>query len=435
MKKILLLSFIFVIPCSSSALVINEVMSNPTGTDDGREWVEVYNNESQSIDISQVTISIKGGTPVVLTSVQGGTVIPAGGYLIIGSTISSQTKFLQDYPSYTGVLTRASMSLVNTGVTSLDIRIQGAVVDSLPSYTAAKEGSSFSKINGTWLTSVPSPGAENIQSQSIEETAPTSLVTSNTSSQNQVTISQMSPPSPDIVLYVPSEKVVIAGADTEFSVSGMTKSGKQLESMSYTWAFGDGGRGTGSSTLYRYVYPGRYVVQVEGGNSSVIGVATIRVRVVPPDIIISSVGIGSRGAYVDIRNPNPYDLELSQWKLIIDGASYVFPKHTILGNNETTRFSGAAMGFASSTFTSTSKVSINFPTNEEVASYAFATTSKQPLFAERVTVPNKVKQVVPGKSLIMSGGRPTNKGTSTVLTYKQEVKQKNITNFFKSIFE
>jgi hypothetical protein len=146
---------------SVSALTINEIFSNPIGDDGGREWVELYNDSDSLVDISSLTIAIKGGNPVIATPVSGGTIIPPYGYAIVGSTVSSATRFLQDYPEYSGVLFKSSIGLVNTGVTSIDIRLGGLVVDSVSSYTAAKEGKSYAKINGQFLTTVPSPGKEN----------------------------------------------------------------------------------------------------------------------------------------------------------------------------------------------------------------------------------------------------------------------------------
>jgi hypothetical protein len=336
-------------------------MSNPTGDDSGREWIEVYNNTDSVVDVSSLTISVKGGTPLVTTPLSGGTSVLAHGYAIVGSTVSGATRFLQDYGSYDGPLLKSAIGLVNTGVTSLDIRLGGIVVDSIPSYTAAKEGYSYSLLNGTFALGTPTPGKEN---QSGDTVSDTTSSTSTTVS-NQVTIPQMSPPSADITLYLPSEKMVVAGAPSMFSVSALTSSGKSIDAMRYVWAFGDGGQGTGSSTEYRYLYPGRYIIQVEGTNGLVAAVGRMMVRVVAPDISLSKVETGKYGAYITITNPNTYDLDISLWKLSIDGALFYFPKNTLLGTGST-RFSGVSMGFASTTVSSSTILKILFPNMDEV---------------------------------------------------------------------
>ena len=344
---------------SLHALVIHEVMSNPVGDDNGREWIEVYNNTDADSDISSLTISVKGGSFVVVTPVSGGTTIPAHGYGIIGSTVGGVTRFTQDYVTYTGPLFRSTISLVNTGVTSLEIKLQGSTSDTLASYTAAKEGSTYSLINGNFVTAPPSPGGDN--KQAVEE----DVVSTTTSSGSQMTLPQASPPSADIILYLPLEKVVVAGAPALFSVYSTNRAGKSIDNMLYSWSFGDGGQSTGSSTLYRYFYPGRYIAQVEGANGFIAGTGRVTVRVVSPEISMSPIGVGKYGSYIDITNPNQYDLDVSFWKLSIDGALFTFPKNTLLTNG-VTRLPSLALGFASTTISSSTLIKLLFPNMDEV---------------------------------------------------------------------
>lgn len=349
----------------ANALVINEIMSNPVGDDSGREWVELHNDGAEDIDLSSITVSIKGGNPIAVTPMQGGTTLPAGGYAVIASTVSGQTRFLQDYPAYPGILFRSTISLVNTGSTSIEIKNNGSTAAGPLSYAAAKEGNSLSFVNGEYVAGTPTPGAQN----SVPEASPDSTNPPDTTTPTQVTIPQLAPPSPDIVMYLPEEKTVVAGAASEYSAFGLTRSGKAIGDLKYAWAFGDGGQGTGSSTSYTYVYPGRYVAQAEATNASVFGTARMVVRVVSPDMEIIQVGSSRYGTYIDVRNPNSYALDFSQWGFSIDGAFFPFPKNTMLLPNETVRFSGKAMGFASTTVSTSSVVRILFPNLEEVTRY------------------------------------------------------------------
>ena len=309
----------------AQALIISEIMSNPIGDDSGREWIEVYNNSQDSIDLSSLSISIKGGTFVPITPVQGGTTLSPNSYAVIGSTVANATKFLQDYSSYSSLLFRSSISLVNTGVTSIALKLNGITVDTLPSYTAAKEGYTLSLISNNFVLSNPTPGTENqIITQEV-----TGGSQGATTTDGQAVVAQMSPPSADIVLYLAPEKILVAGAPSNFQAFGMTRKGDMIPNLTYTWAYGDGGHGVGSSTIYRYLYPGTYIAQVEATNGYVLGVGRIGVRVVSPDIAITKISSGKYGSYIDIFNPNTYDLELSGWKLSIDGAMFSFPKNTM----------------------------------------------------------------------------------------------------------
>lgn len=364
MKKLFLVISLLLGTCVyTNALVINEIMSNPVGDDGGREWVEIYNNSSSTIDISNLSISIKGAAAIAAFPLSGGTSLAPNGYAIIGSVVSGTTKFSQDYPDYNGPLLRSSISLVNTGVTSLEIKINGISVDIIPSYVAAKEGYTWSRNGSSFQVGTPTPGNENQFPQEDNQ----NIVSVTSSSSGRVT--QSAPPLQDLVLYMQQDKTVVAGAENMFSVFGLTRGGKPVDNLSYSWSFGDGGQGAGSSTMYKYAYPGRYITTVEGGNGYITGAARINVRVVSPDITIKSFNSGKYGSYIDIENPNSYELDLSQWRLVIDGASYPFPKNTILLPNNITHITGVAMGFASTTIATNSIIKIVFPSLEEVTRY------------------------------------------------------------------
>ncbi len=439
MRSIIIISLLIINSFFFSyALVLSEVMSNPIGDDGGREWIEVYNPTDSDIDISGVTVSIKGGAHIVTTPVSGGTTLTPHSFGIIASTVSGQTKFLLDYPSYNGLLLKSSISLVNAGITSISLNLQGSVTDSIPSYTAAKEGSTYSLIEGVFVTGVPTPGAENVRSTSGTDSTSTTTIQSG----NQVTLSQMSSPSADIVLFLPFEKTVVAGAPALFSTQGMTRAGKPLENMSYLWSFGEGGQGTGSTTLYRYLYPGRYILQIEGGNGLVLGTGRMIVNVVAPDIAIAPIEQGKYGNFIDITNPNSYDLEISGWKLSLDGALFSFPKNTLLGSG-TTHFSGIAMGFASTTISTSTVIKLLFPTMEEVIRIIQGTTTEIVPSSTKDTVksitkftPLKIKQNVATKQPVVKEviqQKTKVIATSTQTSHSQK-KDIRLASFFKSLF-
>lgn len=456
MKKLFLVISLLLGACVNvEALVINEIMSNPVGDDGGREWIEIYNNSSSTVDISNLSISIKGAAAIAAFPLSGGTSLAPNGYAIIGSVVSGTTKFSQDYSEYNGPLYKSSISLVNTGVTSIELKINGMSADILSSYTAAKEGLTLSRVSGSFVSGNPTPGADN-QVASEDGQINHTTVTASTTTATQSTIAQASAPLADIVLYLPQEKIAVAGAATLFTVFGLTRGGKQIENLAYTWAYGDGGQSVGSSTEYRYAYPGRYVATVEGGNGYVLGSGRVVVKVVAPDIVIRSIGSGKYGSYVDIENPNPYELDLSQWRLVIDGASFLFPKNTFLLPNNITHISGLAMGFASTTMNDHTSVKIVFPNLEEVVRYIPHETNELQLHKQEVyglvtegvstaTSSSLVKRSVGNVNILRTKSKTgsaaqalhiSKSTTSTSFDHVQKVGQKDtrIVTFFRSIF-
>lgn len=70
-----------------NSILINEVESNPPGNDNLTsvyEWIELYNPNDYAIDVSGWSVSSTAGRTATLL-IDGGTVIPAGGYLVIAS--------------------------------------------------------------------------------------------------------------------------------------------------------------------------------------------------------------------------------------------------------------------------------------------------------------------------------------------------------------
>jgi len=75
-----------ILNASSASIVINEVELNPPGNDNYlsvEEWVELYNPTSKDIDVGGWSLSTTHGKRTVTITIPGGTVIKAGGYLVI----------------------------------------------------------------------------------------------------------------------------------------------------------------------------------------------------------------------------------------------------------------------------------------------------------------------------------------------------------------
>ena len=104
-------------------VVINELLSDPDGSDTGLEWVEIVNGSAASVDVSgwvvaAGTSSFSGGG-----TLPAGTVIPAGGFLVVGQTAIAEADVVA-----------AGFSLGNASSSSDGVRLEdcaGAVVDTV----------------------------------------------------------------------------------------------------------------------------------------------------------------------------------------------------------------------------------------------------------------------------------------------------------------
>lgn len=127
----------------SGAVVINEIMPNPVGSDEAGEWIELKNNSAQDVNLQ--------------------------GYVIDdGNGGSSPFKFEEEY-----ILKAHDFGLLERSETDIalnnnadEVRLldsQGQLVDQT-NYTQASEGGAWARTNdGKWgWTMVPTPGEENV---------------------------------------------------------------------------------------------------------------------------------------------------------------------------------------------------------------------------------------------------------------------------------
>src|SRR5687767_6460847 len=104
--------WLLLILLSSSAygLSINEVMYNPSGSDANREWIEIYNNDSEIYNISDWTLVTDNANHIINTN-QTNELLLNGSYIVIVQNLSA---FLSEYPSVVNIVDSSWTSLSNS---------------------------------------------------------------------------------------------------------------------------------------------------------------------------------------------------------------------------------------------------------------------------------------------------------------------------------
>lgn len=154
---LLSLSFILLPSHAFASVLITEVIYDLPGSDAGREWVEITNTGSDPVDVSKYRL-FENGTNHVLTLSAGSATLAAGEVAIIADNYS---KFLADWPQYSGTLFDSSFSLSNTGET---LEIKDDTLATLDSVTyssdggAAGDGNTLHRSGDTLVPGAPDPG-------------------------------------------------------------------------------------------------------------------------------------------------------------------------------------------------------------------------------------------------------------------------------------
>ena len=439
MKNFLLLLFLLTGILKVEAVYISEIMYDPEGSDTSREWVEIYNDTGGSINFATWKL-FEANTNHGISVYSSTTLVSPNSYAIIAD---NPVKFLIDYPSFVGIIYDSSFSLSNSGeliILKDNNLIQIDSVNYSVSAGGDDDGSTLSFASSSFVRGRATPGSLNIEEQ---KSPSTNTITSPGSISPTLTA-----PTADIILLLPETKTVAVGADSDFSVKAITSSGrKSIDGLNYTWTFGDGGTRVGKSVSYHYFYPGNYTVMVKAESESYIEKGRIKVKVVNPEIEIDSVDVLNNGAYIDIKNKNNNEVDLSNWIFDINSNFYTLPENTIIGASGVTRLSGRALGFSTSTNNSilgTTTIRILYPDHSLFNKYEFKNNdtlndNKKDFFTVASSVPkiNSNKSIIYNKKKEIYRNLATTTNKNNIVNNPNNLKQKDtrIAELIKSWFK
>ncbi len=313
-----------------------------SGTDTDREWVEIYNDGTDPVNI--VTGSSKGSWRFVDNSshtltpfVEGDTQIAPGEYAIIAKDGAA---FMTDWPNFTGTIFTSSLSLPNTSAT-LSIKDGDAKVLDTVSYDSGQgangDGNSLQKnSSGKWAASSPTPGQANSESSSSSGEvlgASTSSSSSSSSQSSGSTVSTQSTNQGVLDVLAGPDRSTSPGSPITFQAT-VKKNTVQNAGLTFSWSFGDGYVGEGQTPTHTYEYAGEYVAVLTARAGNVFSVSRIKVHVND-----ASVSIKANDTYIEIINQSSSEVNLFNWKIVRHNKGFVFQPDTIILPKSTLRIS------------------------------------------------------------------------------------------------
>jgi len=116
MRAVFIFLFICFFPVITKAQVeINEIMYDLEGADSGREWVEIFNNSTNEVNLSGWKFYDGANHALNVPPANGGQgslMLNPGTYAIFADSAAT---FLTDHPGFSGIVIDTVMSLNNTG--------------------------------------------------------------------------------------------------------------------------------------------------------------------------------------------------------------------------------------------------------------------------------------------------------------------------------
>lgn len=327
----------------AGGLSITEIMFDPAGSDDKREWIEVYNGSAEPLDLAGHFLLTDGPTSSRHALVaQSSSSIPSGVYAVI---VQDVAKFKTDFPAYDGILFDSSWSglTATVGKTVLVVDAQSVPLDSVtydPSLGGANTGDSLqSGEAGIWFAGPPTPGAgftaptEQDAPPAQKEELPPGGIQAGTS----VAVQAPLPSKPHLEISMPARG--IAGIPLRIVAKAYDREGTMRIYGSTYVALGDGSAHVGGapeSFVYTYEHAGVYALTFEyrGNPYSLDPDMTARatVEIVEPSVTVSSV---LADGTIELLNEGERDVDVSGWMLAPRGdrfasTTFKFPSGTIL---------------------------------------------------------------------------------------------------------
>jgi hypothetical protein len=334
LDKLLLL--LLLSPAVMHAQMINEIMYDVPGTDTGREWIEFFNSSANTFDLTgwkfleNDTIS-----HLALSAFQGSLIISPGAYAVI---VSDTTKFLADWPGYTGTILKGSFSLSNASSTLHLKSPSGTLIDQAYASNSESDGTGNAlsrQSDGSWVAATPTPGAVNvapvIQSQNNSDTATTTDTTTDTNIP-VVTPIYSSHYSFVPVSDTPAQKLSASVGRNRLGFVGVPLAFKAITdtndtNASYFWSFGDGGDTQGKEVTHTYLYPGTYTLVLNVKLFEYEAVSRATIKIVVPQVVVSSASPD----FIELKNNSEYEMNLYGFRLREGTKIFEFPMDTIVG--------------------------------------------------------------------------------------------------------
>ncbi|HMO78985.1 MAG TPA: lamin tail domain-containing protein [Candidatus Paceibacterota bacterium] len=328
-------------------VLITEIMYDPEGTDTGREWIEVFNNSEESIDLTTYKL-FENNVNHKITEFSGGKLISSKSFAIIAD---NPPKFLIDHPNLTNSLIfDSAFSLNNTGEEIAIIDASGNQTDRL-SYSsdlgAKGDGNSLQIYQGVLISAKPTPNQPNTNSpiatndntsgdgnSNSSENNNQNSSGQNSSNQNNSTHSGQNNlskfvPKINFEIDIGRERYVLINTPVEFELFHNQENSSGIKVL---WSFGDGNSSVGKKTEHYFDREGEYNVIANAGYDKTYAIDRTKVYVFEPKIEFSFI---KSGKTVDLmlKNNTNQEINIGEFFIKTNGANFVFPKDTILSKN------------------------------------------------------------------------------------------------------
>lgn len=321
-----ILLFLAVPFCSSAAIRINEIAWMGTAVSANDEWIELFNDGGEDIDLTGWALVAEDGTPdILIKDCPKSCIVGTGSFFLLERTDDESAVGVVAGLIYTGALSNIGENLVLKNS-------MGVVIDSVLAIDGWPAGDNVARLtmqknNNDWITAEATPSSAFFYEDSVEP-SPVYTPSSVTSSNNEPTSVKNIK---NIKVFAGGDRTIIAGASEEFKGMATGLEDDILKNARFLWNFGDGFLGEGSNVTHFYYHPGEYVVSLDVSSGEYSASDRILVKVIPNKITISELRPGIN-SFIELANVSGKEINLSYWKFTSENGSFTFAKNTFIAS-------------------------------------------------------------------------------------------------------
>ncbi|MDP3996352.1 MAG: PKD domain-containing protein [bacterium] len=168
--------------------------------------------------------------------------------------------------------------------------------------------------------------------------------------------------------FIDAPEVGTARGSVFFDGKAFDEKNELLKTADYYWSFGDGATAMGENVSHIYREPGKYAVSLRVEKDGESSLARATVKVVAGNFHISQIKEGPNG-YIEIRNDNTHELDMSLWRIENGGRFFSFPRNTVILGSTAVSFPASVTQIVASSFSSAPR--LLFPDGKVAAEYSF----------------------------------------------------------------
>ena len=327
MLRFLFLAIVLILPNTLLASVtINEVAWMGSVDSANDEWIELY-NDGANVSVDGWTLSDGQNLDITLAGAVG-----ALEYAVLERTDDGSAPG-SAFLIYTG-------ALGNDGRTLTLRRADGGIEDqvvggsdwqNIGGDNTTKETAQYT--NGGWVTGKATPGTKNITTgsvPSVEDDDDSDIDDQEDSDDGKNIYVSLVEPDNELSLTIEAAKTGYVNQPVALKVEPTGLGERIMDSLNYTWNFGDLATSSGQEVKAHYSHPGTYVVVVEAKYTKYTARARHAITILPTTVTLAKNQDGD----ILVQNNAQYDVNLSGFTL--KGNKVVtFPEHTFLAPKAT----------------------------------------------------------------------------------------------------